>query len=143
MTLRYLLDTSFLSRAIAPRPVVAVLEWLRLHDAESGTGAPVLHEMRYGSLRLPPSHRRTDIERFIQNSVLARLTILPYDERAAEWHARQRARLATIGRTPPYVDGQIAAIAATNGLVLVTANVADFSDFQGLQIADWSVTGQP
>ncbi len=49
----------------------------------------------------------------------------------------ERARLAAHGRTLPFVDGQIAAIAQTNNLVLVTANAADFRDFAGLTIEDW------
>lgn len=63
--------------------------------------------------------------------------ILPYDEAAADWHADERARLAAIGLTPPFADGQIAAVAAVNGLVLVTANVADFRHFQGVTVEDW------
>ncbi|HZQ98784.1 MAG TPA: hypothetical protein VFC93_08205 [Chloroflexota bacterium] len=65
------------------------------------------------------------------------MPILPYDEAAAGWHAMERARLAAHGRTLPFVDGQIAAIAQTNNLVLVTANAADFRDFAGLTIEDW------
>jgi len=57
---------------------------------------------------------------------------------AAAWHARERARLANMGRMPPFVDGQIAAIAATNELVLVTANPKDFQAFRGLVVADWT-----
>jgi tRNA(fMet)-specific endonuclease VapC len=33
------------------------------------------------------------------------MPILPYDEQAAEWHAAERARLAGIGKTPPFADG--------------------------------------
>jgi predicted nucleic acid-binding protein len=35
------------------------------------------------------------------------------------------------------VDGQIAAIAAVNDLVLVTRNVRDFSGFAGLDVESW------
>ena len=56
---------------------------------------------------------------------------------AADWHAAERARLTGLGRTPPFVDGQIAAIAHVNGLVLVTANVADFRHFADLSVEDW------
>jgi predicted nucleic acid-binding protein len=41
---------------------------------------------------------------------------------AAEWHAAERARLAALGKTPPFVDGQITAIAYANSLTLVTLN---------------------
>jgi tRNA(fMet)-specific endonuclease VapC len=40
--------------------------------------------------------------------------------------------------TPPFADGQIAAIAAVHGLTLVTANVADFRPFKGLQVRRWA-----
>jgi len=42
-----------------------------------------------------------------------------------------------VGQTPPYVDGQIAAIAAVNQLVLVTRNITDFENFQDLQLENW------
>jgi tRNA(fMet)-specific endonuclease VapC len=103
----------------------------------------VLHELLHGIHRLPPSRRRKELESYLSRVVTTDTVILPYDQSAAEWHARERARLMAIGRTPPYVEGQIAAIAATNGLVLVTANPSDFAEFQRLHIEDWSVTGQP
>jgi tRNA(fMet)-specific endonuclease VapC len=67
------------------------------------------------------------------------MPILPYDADAADWHAAERARLAFAGRVPPFVDGQIAAIAVTRGLTLVTANVADFRPFAGLTVIDWGI----
>jgi tRNA(fMet)-specific endonuclease VapC len=64
--------------------------------------------------------------------------VLPYDQRAASWHAAERARLEHAGRTPPFVDGQIASIAATCGLTLVTVNPADFVSFLGLATLNWA-----
>lgn len=69
--------------------------------------------------------------------VAATLPILPYDARAAALHAQERARLGALGRTPPFADGQIAAIAQTNQLILVTFNTAEFADFAGLALEDW------
>lgn len=54
-----------------------------------------------------------------------------------EWHARERARLAAQGRTPPFADGQIAAITRVNDLILVTSSTDDFEPFEGLRIVDW------
>jgi tRNA(fMet)-specific endonuclease VapC len=65
------------------------------------------------------------------------MIILPYDERAAEWHAKERARLSSLGQTPAFVDGQIAGIAKVNGLVLVTRNTIDFKKFSGLKVENW------
>ncbi len=60
-----------------------------------------------------------------------------HDIAAAEWFAVERARLTSIGKTPAYADGQIAAIAQVNNLTLVTNNVADYTDFQNLNIENW------
>ena len=65
--------------------------------------------------------------------------ILPYDEHAAEWHAKERARLASLGQMAAFVDGQISAIAKVNSLVLVTRNSSDFKKFSGLQLENWHV----
>ena len=66
------------------------------------------------------------------------LPILEYDHRAASWYALERARLVAAGRTLPFVDGQIAAIAGVNDLILVTSNRSDFRGFKGLQVRNWT-----
>lgn len=133
----YLLDTDTVSEPALPRPRPAVMARMQQHRADIALCAPVIHELRYGAERLAVSRRRRFLEAFIAGPLDGRASILSYDRAAAEWHARERARLTAIGRPPPFTDGQIAAIAATNRLVLVTANVADFEHFQDLQIEDW------
>lgn len=90
----------------------------------------------YGCWRLPPSRRKDSLWQYIQDSVLP-LPIFSYDLKAAQWHAQERIRLATIGKTPAFADGQIASIAYCQELVLVTNNVSDFQDFAGLAIENW------
>jgi tRNA(fMet)-specific endonuclease VapC len=102
-----------------------------------GIAAVVWHEMLFGLERLPPSRRRKDIENYLLRVVLKTMPILAYDAAAAEWHARQRARLVGMGKTPAYPDGQIAAVAKVNNLILVTANRAHFEPFDDLSIEDW------
>ncbi|MEN8129313.1 MAG: hypothetical protein ABFS45_03775 [Pseudomonadota bacterium] len=63
--------------------------------------------------------------------------ILAFDQAAAKWQAGERARLVSLGRTPPYADTQIAATSAVNGLILVTRNKQDFGDFKGVDVEDW------
>ncbi|MBW4515079.1 MAG: hypothetical protein KME11_07630 [Timaviella obliquedivisa GSE-PSE-MK23-08B] len=65
------------------------------------------------------------------------MPLLPYAAAAAEWFAQERARLSAIGKTPAYADGQIAAVAQVNNLIVVTNNVKDYADFQNLQIENW------
>jgi tRNA(fMet)-specific endonuclease VapC len=139
MNERFLLDTNALSEPLRPTPSAAFLARARQHEHEIATAAPAFHELLFGCLRLPPSRRRAQLERYIRDILVPSIPILPYDPAAAEWHAVERARLTSLGRTPPFVDGQIAAIAATRGLILVTANVADFQSFADLSIIDWGV----
>jgi len=139
VTLRYLLDTNIVSETLRPFPDQAVLDHLREHQAEIAIASVVWHELWYGCCRLPPSTKRTVIETYLKDVIARTIPILSYDQRAALWHAEQRARLAGIGRTPPFTDGQIAAVAATNGLGLVTFNRDDYAAFQGLRLEDWRV----
>ncbi len=115
-----------------------MLDAIARHDGELATCAIVWHELRYGAARLPASRKRQAIEAYLAEAIRGVLPILPYDEEAAAWHARERARLARRGRAPSAADGQIAAIARVNELVLVTANTRDFRRFEGLSIEDWS-----
>ena len=137
MILKYLLDTSVLSERVRPRPDRSIVERLRRHEREAATAAIVLHELRFGCHLLPRSRRRSLLEAYLGEVVLPRLPVLAYDATAAEWHARERARLTRAGRPPPFVDGQIAAIAMVNDLELVTLNTRDFDMFEGLEVTDW------
>lgn len=110
---------------------------LRDHDGEMAIPVLVWHELRFGCARLPRSRRRDAIAHYLDDVVAVSFPILDYDQQAADWHALERARLEAHGRTPPFVDGQIAAIAHVHQLTLVTANKVDFTGFRGLQIKTW------
>jgi tRNA(fMet)-specific endonuclease VapC len=114
-----------------------VLRKLEERGPECAVAAPAWHELAYGCRRLPRGRRRLAVEAYLQDVVRASFPILPYDEVAAAWHGSERARLESLGRPTPYVDGQIAAIAHVNGLVLVTANVRDFTGFKDLRLENW------
>jgi tRNA(fMet)-specific endonuclease VapC len=137
MTLKYLLDTNILSEAKRPQPNEKVMEKLRLYRQETATATIVIHEMLYGCLRLSLSKKRQDIEDYINDVILAQLPLFDYNLKAAQYHAQQRARLSKVGKTPAFIDGQIASIALTNDLILVTNNVVDFQDFDSLIIENW------
>ena len=140
MSLTYLPDINIISEPLRPVPNRQVLERLKRHQDEMALAAIVWHELLFGAYRLPLSTRRSIIERYLIQVIASTIPILPYDNRAAKWHAAERTRLTRLGKTPPFADGQIAAIARVNDLILVTANTADFS-FQDIQVQDWSSPG--
>jgi tRNA(fMet)-specific endonuclease VapC len=137
VTLRYLLDTSVVSEPALASPNARLVRRLEQRATQCAIGAPVWHELVYGAARLPEGRRQVALDFYVQSVVRERFPILPYDTAAAEWHARERARLESAGKSLPFVDGQIAAIAATRSLVLVTANRRHFTGFQELEVTDW------
>lgn len=136
--LQYLLDTGIVSNPISKTPNSGILAQLKEHGQESAIAGPVWHELIYGCRRLVKGKRRNAIEQYLYDVVQASFLILPYDEIAATWHGDERARLESIGKTAPFTDGQIAAIAHANDLVLVTLNDKDFARFKGLRVTNWS-----
>jgi tRNA(fMet)-specific endonuclease VapC len=138
VTLRYLLDTSIVSSPVSRTPNPQIVKRLEEHGHECAIAAPVWHELTYGCRRLPRGKRRDALESYVNDVVRASFPILAYDETAATWHGYERARLESLGRPAPFTDGQIAAIAHANGLVLVTANVKDFARFNELEVRNWS-----
>jgi tRNA(fMet)-specific endonuclease VapC len=112
---------------------------LRRHENEIATATVVYHELLFGCYHLPESKKRQTIEKYLQEVVEPNIPLLPYDTNAAKWHATERSRLVTIGKTPSFADGQIAAIAQVNDLIIVTNNVADYTDFLELKIENWFI----
>jgi len=137
VSLQYLLDTNVVSEPLQLKPRAGVLRKLRLHNGEIAIASVTWHELQFGLRRLPPSRHRTEVQAYLEGVVSRSMAIFDYDAAAAEWHAAERARLVRQGWTPPFQDGQIAAIAFVNELTLVTFNDVDFKRFDGLTVISW------
>ncbi|MEO6061376.1 MAG: type II toxin-antitoxin system VapC family toxin [Thermoflexales bacterium] len=136
--MKYLLDTNIVSEPLRPKPNSKVLARLRQHGEELAIPTIVWHELWYGCQRLPVSTRRTGIERYLLEVIEISIPIVAYDDRAAVWHASERARLAALGKPTPFADGQIASIAAVGEMTLVTLNERDYAQFEGLRAQNWA-----
>jgi len=133
---KFLLDTNALAEAVRPAPNTGFLKRLRASDAKLAIASVTLHEALYGVERLPDGKRKEGLREYMRE-VVTKMSAFSYDAKAAEWLARERARLDAAGRTMQYADGQIAAVAVVNGLTLVTANVRDFRHVEGLRVENW------
>ena len=133
----YLLDSNILSEPARLTPNNNVLQQLANHDGEYATAAIVWHELVYGCELLAASKRKKQLQSYLEMLLLNGLIVLPYDQLAADWYAIERARLQRQGLTCAYADGEIAAIAATQKLTLVTRNTHDFQNFQNLALQNW------
>ncbi len=137
MALIYLLDTNVISETELMQPHPNVTARLNQYRGQIVMASVSWHELLYVYHRLPTSKRKQRVNYFITQTVMPHIPVLAYDAAAAEWFAVERARLACMGRTPSYPDGQIAAIAAVNNLTLVTRNTRDFANFTGLKMENW------
>ncbi|MFI3189953.1 twitching motility protein PilT [Crenothrix sp. D3] len=138
MNLIYLLDTNTISEPLKEIPNQQVIEKIERYDAQIAIAAFVVYELIKGVYQLPDSKKRLKIFDYIE-SVLIKFPVLPYTQEAANWHGQEAARLQTIGKSPPFIDAQIAAVAKTNNLILVTRNTTDFKNFSDLQLDNWFI----
>ena len=68
---------------------------------------------------------------------MLQLPVLDYTQESAIWHGEEMARLQRLEQTASFLDSQIASVAKVNNLVLVTRNISDFKNFEGLDIVNW------
>jgi tRNA(fMet)-specific endonuclease VapC len=130
--LAYLIDTNI---AIHARDgTEAVLDRLTEHDGEVLLSALSLAELQRGVYRDPSL---TPIRQARLEVLLRALPVLPFDASAAIAYGRIIAQCGWV-RGRDY-DRMIAGHAISSNSVLVTNNLADFSDIPGLTLENWVV----
>ncbi len=128
--MRYLLDTCLLSELIKKRPQAAVIDWIdATPEAELHLSVITLGELTKGIERLPRSHRREGLQKWVDEDLCERFRnrILPVDSDTARRWGQIQARCELEGRPIPVLDSLIAATALTYGLTVVTRNVSHLS----------------
>jgi tRNA(fMet)-specific endonuclease VapC len=95
--------------------------------------SPVWFELWFGACK---SQRVAENKSRIRE-LMQQVPSLPFDDKAAEHGGEIRAVLGREGRSIGPYDLQIAAIARTAGLCVVTRNVSEFSRVPGLLVENW------
>lgn len=132
--MKYLLDTNIcvlLIRRKSPR-VLARLAAVPVADV--GVSAITVAELRYGAERSGQPARNHGAV----NAFLLPLTIIRFDQAAADHYGRIRADLAMRGLLVGPLDTLIASQAASRSLTMVTNNVREFRRIPGLAVEDWT-----
>jgi tRNA(fMet)-specific endonuclease VapC len=134
--MRYMLDTNICIYLIKSQPP-QVLHRL----ARQSQGSVVMSVVTYAELRagleIQSSSRAHDEQ--VLALLTQRIPVLPFAENDARHYGVLRA--AVRDRSRHAMDRLIAAQAIGAGVVLVTNNTADFTDYPGLQLENWVVTG--
>ncbi|MBE9038910.1 type II toxin-antitoxin system tRNA(fMet)-specific endonuclease VapC [aff. Roholtiella sp. LEGE 12411] len=131
--MRYLLDTNVCARYLNGRSV-AIRERLRPTNVDDIAVCSVVKaELFYGAMRSnDPTRTLARQQKFLKLFVS-----LPFDDSTAFVYGRIRAELLAAGTPIGPNDFQIAAIALTHNLTLVTHNTREFGRVSGLMIEDW------
>ncbi|WP_232678879.1 type II toxin-antitoxin system VapC family toxin [Nocardioides sp. R-C-SC26] len=131
MTRRHLIDTDVAIELLRKRDTAVRERWRQAGVVAAST--ITLYELRYGAAR--SADRRTND--LAIDELASVVDVLEFDSSAAEHAGDIRAALAAAG-TPigPY-DVQIAGHARSQGLILVTRNLAEFGRVDGLRIERW------
>ena len=138
MSLIYLLDTNTISEPIKKIPNQQVLEKLARFAPVCAISAFTVFELIKGAYQIPESKKRQAILNYAEKT-FSQFPILPYTKDSANWHGQETARLISIGKSPSFLDSQIAAVAKINHLVLVTRNTDDFKYFADLKLENWFI----
>lgn len=132
----YLLDTNVISELNKPKPNENVIYWLNTHQSifiSSITKA----EMLYGIHTLDDGKRKSQLLQMV-NDILALFDnrILPFCTKSADYYAKVILERQKQGRPILMADALIASIALANSLTVVTRNVKDFENINGLSIVN-------
>lgn len=129
-----LIDTDAISHLVRGRTRGRLIEIIGSVDPEDRfTSTITLAELLYGLERKKPAPK---LNRRLQE-VLRHLEALPFDDPAARVYARIRVQVERAGTPLHHADLQIAAIALSRGLRLLTGNVKHFSRIRGLEVAEF------
>ena len=130
--IRFLLDTDFCIHAIRKRTKSVSKKLIESAD-KMALSDITLYELYYGAeTYAEPQLRINVIENFA-----AGMRILPFDTEAARHAGNIRGHLKRTGQMIGNSDVLIAGIARSQGLVLLTGNVREFSRIDGLNIESW------
>ncbi len=130
--LKYMLDTNIVIYVIKQRPIEA-LSYFNRYGNQICVSSITVAELYYGAEKSAYADRNlTVVEDF-----LSRVTILPYEPKAAAHFGNNKTHLSKIGKIIGENDIHIAAHCRSEGLVLVTNNMCEFERVEGLRLENW------
>jgi tRNA(fMet)-specific endonuclease VapC len=133
--MRFLLDTNAWIRILNQQASPIKNKFASMNPSDIALCSIVKSELYFGTYN--SSRRAANLNLLI--NLFKQFKSLNFDDEAAEICGNIRAQLTRLG-TPigPY-DLQIAGIALSNNMILVTHNTKEFSRITGLRIEDWEL----
>ena len=136
--MNYLLDTCVLSEFTRRKPEQKVIHWVDSIDEDKlFLSVITIGEIQHGIVRLPESHRKTDLLVWLNNELIKRFDqrIIPLDTPMMLLWGNLTAQMESTGQPMAVMDSLIIATALQNNLIVATRNVSDFRPC-GVQVID-------
>lgn len=133
--MRYMLDTNICIHVIKNRPETVIQNFLKHEPTELCISSITYAELMHGV------EKSQDVERnrVAMMLFLSPISILEFDNYAAEEYGKIRADLERKGTPIGPMDMLIAAHARSEGLVLVTNNTREFTRVEDLPVENWTI----
>lgn len=133
--MKYMLDTNICIYTIKQKPPAVIKNFLK-HDPDdmcisSITYAELMHDVE--------KSKAIERNRAAITLFLSSISILGFDNYAAEEYGKVRAELERKGTPMGPMDMLIAGHARSEGLVLVTNNTREFFRVEDLDVEDWTI----
>jgi predicted nucleic acid-binding protein len=128
----YLLDTNVISEIQKPKPDSRVESFVdRIKPDTLFISVISIGEIALGVERLPSGRKKTELSYFLNTQIPEWFEdrIIPLDSKVMREWGRM---CAGTGRTLPLLDSLVAASALVHSLTVLTRNVRDFMDIEGL-----------
>jgi len=131
----YLFDTDAITNILKKKPSKKLVESIsRCSKDEQFISTITVGEIFYGAFKSKnPGHHIGQLK----NILLPSVNVLSFDSSAAFYYGKLRAELEGDGITVSAMDLQIASIAVSNDLILITGNIKHFSRIKILRVEDW------
>jgi len=132
---KFLLDTNTCITYIRGRNTTLKHKLETTATKDIGVCSIVKAELFYGAMKSANPERNLNL----QQEFLAQFISLAFDDLSALRFGIIRSQLEALGTPIGAYDLQIAAVALTNNLILVTHNTREFNRVNNLIIEDWEI----
>ena len=136
----YLLDTNIISELMKQQPDKHVIAKIKEYERFCALSSTSWNELLYGINIMPAGKKRDFYFDTLVDKIQAEFDIIQYDNHAAWIQADIRSRLRENGTPVEFDYTQIASIAVSNGMILVTRNTKHFEPIQKispLMLENW------
>ena len=131
----FIFDTDIYTNVIRKTPSKKLIDRLKeVPRRDQFTTAITIGEVFYG---ITKSSNRLRLLKLFETVLLPRATILPFDFLAAKKYGEIRSFLEKQGTPLEHADLQIAAIALSRNMTLITGNIRHFKRVSNLKVEKW------